>query len=502
MAFAAPSTAAESDPVPSSSAPSASAPPPSSASPPSPAPSPSTASPPRGTRGVELTDGRLVAGQVVDVRPGEFVLVQPDASDSSGSLPSESKLPRAIEWKLVARIDGAPPPPAPPPGSGSLIPLGFTPARVTKLVDAGKKASDLLPGLVAPANSTQLVGSIRSSQDVLELVGLKRGPPNGFAVGYPLFMMPLCFEMTHGTFGRVDGTGLFGSGCSYVIVPISVGLLVLSPFLPSEVEEMKGPSVHHLTASIYALDYSKKSALTGSFAREPSGGFLGNNLGYDLGYTYIGAKSGLVGYGHLTLQQTSISRTDHLQVSSSFFKADAQIGFDAVRFLSKGDPSSYWSQHSAYVRAGPSFFHNWILSRDIGTRGAGANVDNPLNNSLALSTGLGYELAAEIDFRFPQIFGWSTGGVHVQLERGSYPALSFPELSARDGAFIALIGFDDLRRGSTYTWQRFKAELELPLDFSRRGGIFLGGQIASYENNFGSGVDNRGLSLDYRWRFE
>ena len=66
----------------------------------------------------------------------------------------------------------------------------------------------------------------------------------------------------------------------------------------------------------------------------------------------------------------------------------------------------------------------------------------------------------------------------------------------------ARVGFDDLRAGSTYTWQRFKAELELPIDYSRYGGLFLGGQFLRYENNFGSGVDNRGISLDYRFRFQ
>ena len=117
---------------------------------------------------------------------------------------------------------------------------------------------------------------------VLEQAGLKRGPPSGFSIGYAMFMLPLCFEMTRGTLGRVDGTGGFGAGCTYVIAPISAILLVLAPFNvfgESETPEMTGPSVHHIDASIYALDYSKKSALTGSFAREPSGGFLGNNLG-------------------------------------------------------------------------------------------------------------------------------------------------------------------------------------------------------------------------------
>lgn len=449
-------------------------------------------------RGVELRDGRRIPGRVLETRPGEFVVIQADEPEPGGG----TSPPRAIEWGHVALIDGAPPPPVPPPGDGSIIPPGFSPERVEKLVEAGKKASDVLPGLVAPASGTQLVGSIQGAQDALELIGLKRGPPNGFAVGYPLVMMPLCFEMTRGTFGRVDGTGWFGTTCTYLIMPISVGLLIAAPFIGGKVEEMKGPSVHHLDVSVYALDYTKKSALTGSLQREPSGGFLGNNLGYDLGYTYIHPNYGFLGYGHMTLQQTSIARSDHLQVSSSFYKMDLQAGFDAVRFLSKGKSSSYWTQHSAFVRGGPSFFHTWILSRDVGTRGAGAAIDNPLNNSLGLSTGFGYEIAAEVDFRFPQIAGFSTGGFHLQFERGSYPSLAFPELNPRDGAFVALIGFDDLRQGSTYTWQRFKAELELPIDFSRRGGVYLGGQIARYENNFGSGVDNRGLSLDYRLRFE
>jgi len=47
-----------------------------------------------------------------------------------------------------------------------------------------------------------------------------------------------------------------------------------------------------------------------------------------------------------------------------------------------------------------------------------------------------------------------------------------------------------------------KLELELPFDFSRAGGVFLGGQLASFENNEGSGVDNRGLSIDYRFAFQ
>lgn len=448
------------------------------------------ATPPAPSGGITLLDGSLVPGRVVEQKPGAYAIVErPDGKRE------------AVEWSQIRSIDGAPPPPVPPPGEGSLIPDNFSPEQIEKLQQNGKAFSETAKGLFAPKDGKVLIGSITQAQDLLEQAGLKRGPPNGFSIGYSMLMLPLCFEMTRGTLGRVDGTGGFGVGCTYVIAPISVILLVLAPFNvmgESETPEMTGPSVHHIDASIYALDYSKKSALTGSFAREPSGGFLGNNLGYDLAYTYIHRKFGVIGYGAATLQQTSISSTRYLEVSSSFFKADVQTGLDVIRLLSGGDPSSFWSQHVAYLRGGPSFFHNWILSRDVGTPGAGAAVDNPLNNSVPLVTGLGYELAAEVDLRFP----YSLGGVHFKFERGTYPSLSFPELNARDGAFVALIGFDDLRAGDTYTWQRLKLELELPIGYSRSGGLYLGGQLARYENNFGSGVDNRGLSLDYRFRFQ
>jgi hypothetical protein len=447
-----------------------------------------TAPAPAATQGVELVDGSLVPGKVLASVPGAYVILE-----------RENGTKEAVEWARVSKIDGQPPPPIPTLGPGTLIPQGFEPERVSKLGEAGKRFSELAPGLVAPADGQTMIGSIRGTQDLLEQVGLKRGPPNIALATAPLFMMPFCFEARHGTIGRFDGTGGLGAGCKYVLLPLSVAQLVLAPFIGSEkVKEIDGPTVHHLDTSVYALDYSKKSALTGSFAREPQGGFLGNNLGYDLTYTYIHPRYGVVGYGHLTLQQTSIADTNYLDISSSFFKSDAQVGLDVIRLLSGGKKGSYWTQHTAYFRAGPSMFHSWVTSRDVGSSKAGAAVDNPLNNSVPLVTGLGYELAAELDFRFPY---W-LGGVHFKFERGTYPSLSFAQLDPRDSAFVALIGFDDLRTGSSYTWQRLKLELELPINYSRAGGISLGGQIAKYENNFGSGVDNRGISLDYRLRFQ
>lgn len=187
-----------------------------------------------------------------------------------------------------------------------------------------------------------------------------------------------------------------------------------------------------------------------------------------------------------------------MRVSNNFFKADLQVGWDFATLLAAGNPRSWWTEQSLYVRGGGSFFHDWISSRDVGsTNNVRYTIDNPLNRSVALMTAWGYEVAAEVDIRFP----FSLGGLHFKFERGTYPGLSFPSLDARDAAFVALVGFDDLRAGDTYSWQRMKLELELPINYSRHGGFFVGGQLASLENNYGSGVDNRGLSLDYRFRF-
>lgn len=436
---------------------------------------------------VELVDGSRVDGRTIGVVPGAYVIVErPDGKRE------------AILWQRVSKIDGQVPPPVPNPGLGTLIPDGFTPAQITHLTEAGKQFSEAAKTAVFAPDGQSAVGSIKSAQDVLERVGAKRGPPNAYLATAPVFGLPFCFEMMRGTLGRADGTGIFGGACRYVLVPMAVAELVLAPFFTDVAGELKGPSVHHLDTSVYAIDYSKKSALTGSYARQPSGGFFNKNLGYDATYTYIHRRIGLLAYGHATLQQTSIASTDYLEVSSSFFKGDAQIGIDLIRLLSGGKKDSYWSQHIAFVRGGPSLFHTWVTSRDMGSPKEGAAVDNPLNNSVALVTGLGYEVAAEVDFRFPL---W-LGGFHFKFERGTYPSLGFPGLNPRDSAFVALIGFDDLRQGKSYTWQRLKLDLELPINFSRQGGVSLGGQLARYENNFGSGVNNRGISLDYHLRFE
>ncbi len=437
--------------------------------------------------GIETVDGARIPGRVVSEVPGRYAIVErPDG------------VREAVDWPRIKTIDGREPKPIPAVGPGSLVPENFTPEKIEKLAGSGRRASDTLRGLLAPKDGQKLIGSVKDAQSLVEAAGLKRGPPNTAAVGAAMLGLPMCFSMNHGNLNGPHAL-YFGPLCSYLIVPGSAVGLALAPFLGKPAPEMTGPSVHHLDLSAYALDYEKKSALTGTLHRKPQGSIVGNNLGYDVGYTYIHPRVGLMAYGHVTLQQTSITRTDFLSVSNQFFKVDAQVGLDLIRLLSGGRKDSYWTQHNAFVRAGPSFFHDWIVSRDVGSdTDVRYMLANPLNQSIALVSAGGYEIAAEVDFRFPL----SLGGFHFKFERGTYPSITFPTLNPRDSAFVALVGFDDLRAGDSYTWQRLKAELELPIDFSRWGGLLLGGQLLRYENNFGTGVDNRGISLDYRLRFQ
>lgn len=434
---------------------------------------------------VETIDGETIPGTVEETKPGEYAIVRrPDGTRE------------AVDWSRIKRLDGAPPPSVPPPGLGSVVPAGFSPSSIQKLADGGMRASEALGGMRGGAST---IAGIKETQGVLETVGLQRRKPPALFMAGPMTLMSSCFMVNYGNFNPAVA---LGPPCKYFFVPLSIAGLILGPFSSPKVEEEKGPTVHHLDLSIYALDYSKKSALTGQLRREPSGSFFGNNLGYDLGYTYIHPKYGLVAYGHGTLQQTTVAEASYVNVSNNFLKMDGQLGLDLVRLLSGGDPDSWWTQHTAFFRIGPSFFHDWVVMRDTsGKLTDRSYVKNPLNQSIGLVSALGYEIAAEVDFRFPAINGWSLGGVHLDFERGSYPSISFPDLNPRDAASVALVGFDDLRAGDTYTWQRFKAELELPLNWSRMGGLFLGGQLIRYENNFGTGVDNRGINISYRYRY-
>ncbi len=437
------------------------------------------------TNVIVLDDGRRLEGTLAEQIAGAYLIVVVDGRAE------------AIAWEHVTTIDGVPRPPVPPAGAGTLIPPNFQPSDVKTLGEDGRKASENVANLFAPRDGKTFVESIQSSQGVLEAVGLKRGPPSGAAVGFAMVAMPLCFFLNYGNLNGPHANYL-GPYCTYFLIPMSAVALVAAPFIGEDTSELDGPSFAQVDLSVYALDYEKKSALTGTLQRQPESGVIGSNLGYDAGLTLVTPKIGFLQYAHTTLQQTLVSESEFMRVSNNFFKADAQLGWDFAALLGGGDKQSWWTQQSIYVRGGGSFFHDWINSRDTGSKSdVRYTIDNPLNRSVALMTAWGYEVAAEADIRFP----FSLGGLHFKFERGTYPILSFPSLDARDAAFVALIGFDDLREGETYTWQRMKLELELPIGYSRHGGFFVGGQLASLENNYGSGVDNRGVSLDYRFRF-
>ncbi len=279
-----------------------------------------------------------------------------------------------------------------------------------------------------------------------------------------------------------------------VAVPLAiVAAPIIAGFSKDEPKELTQTTRHHLVFSSYLLDYQKKSALTGSLQRPPSG--LG--FGYDVRYEYDSAKLGILGYGNFTWQESDIASDDWARITNYFVKTDAQIGWDLARFLSSQFDSEFWSWQRAYFRIGPSFFHDFIRLADVGTGNRQAFVDHP-NIGAGLVTALGYEMAAEVDLRFP----YDVGGLQFTFERGSYPSLTFPQVTPSEAVLITMVAFDDLRAGSSYTWQRLRLELEVPAVFTRKGGFQLGAQTFAYENNRGSGVDNRGFDVTYTWRWE
>lgn len=356
---------------------------------------------------------------------------------------------------------------------------------VLKKAEAAKDFATSIGEAVTTKDGATFVGSIEDAQDAVEAAGFKRGPPSPLLAGFGFASIAGCSYVLR----SVHQTGL-QYGC-YVFMPIGVLNLALAPFFANETPEMTGPSVHHVKMSMYALDFQKKSALTGQLRREPRG--LG--LGYDLGYEYEHPTLGLIGYGHVTWQQTNVDSGRYVHVTNYFVKLDGQVGLDVARMASGGRAGSWFASQRFYLRGGPSYFHNWIRLDDMKSGQRGLNNPLVITDSAPLVSAFGYEIAAEVDIRFPY---W-LGGLHFNYERGSYPSISFPALDPRQSALVELVAFDDLRTGSSYTWQRVKLELELPVGFSRYGGIFLGGQLASYKSESGSGVDNRGVSLDFRW---
>lgn len=346
--------------------------------------------------------------------------------------------------------------------------------------------------VVALARSLKSLDQESVAKALYETLGLRRGPPPPLPALGPSYTA--CSLVHRGRY--VPGADPYFSGfCSgflTVLEVAAVSLPILSPLLGGSEPELVGPSVHHLFASSYLLDYKKKSALTGSLQRPPEG--LG--VGYDIQYTYDSPTWGLMGYGGLTVQESQIAEDEWALITNYFFKVDAQVGLDFARMLASATGSEYFSWQRMYVRAGPSLFHDFIRLADRGTGDRAAIIDH-LNEGVALVTAVGYEVAAEIDFRFPYDFG----GVHLNFERGTYPSLSFPVVTPSEATLITMIAFDDLRQGKSYTWQRFRFEVDVPFVFTRNGGVLLGAQAFAYENNQGSGVDNRAFNVSYYMRF-
>lgn len=292
---------------------------------------------------------------------------------------------------------------------------------------------------------------------------------------------------------NAGGTGLFFNGLFWISA-IGIPFAYLTPFFA---EKKPQPDIIatavELDARVYLLTYDKKSPLTGSFKREPSG--LG--LGYDFAARYSHPEYGFLAGGELTFQQSEIDGNDFVNVSGFFVKLDAKVGWDAARFLGWLADWDWLRRQRLAVRVGPSVFHNWVYMGEEGGLFSSRPRNARLNRGLGLATGLGYEVSAEASLDF----GW-VGGVRVMAQRGDYPSLSFPEVSGNDAALFVLIGFEDLRGGDRYVWQRVMVDLDFPLvGFSKSGTLTLGGQLSRLEAGTGAAVNNRGFSLGGSWRW-
>lgn len=248
-----------------------------------------------------------------------------------------------------------------------------------------------------------------------------------------------------------------------------------------------------LDARMYLLTYDKKSPLTGQLRREPNG----FGLGYDFAGRYSHPEYGLIAGGELTFQQTEIDGNDWANVSGFFIKVDPKVGIDLARLVGWATDFTWLRRQRISARVGPSLFHNWVYMGEEGGLFSTRPRDSRLNRGLGVASGTGYELVGEVALDL----GW-VGGIKVNAQRGVYPNLSFPEASGGDAALFALIGFDDLRAGDSYTWQRLSIDLDLPfLGFSPDGALTLGGQLSRLEAGTGAAVNNRGLSIGGSWRW-
>ncbi|MEN9580467.1 MAG: hypothetical protein RJA70_3476, partial [Pseudomonadota bacterium] len=114
--------------------------------------------------------------------------------------------------------------------------------------------------VVAFAKSLNKLDKEGVTQAVYETLGLRRGAPLPLPALGPLYTG--CSLIHRGRY-MPGADPYFTPVCAGTLTALevmAVALPLLSPFLGGSDGEMVGPSVHHLFASSYLLDYKKKSA--------------------------------------------------------------------------------------------------------------------------------------------------------------------------------------------------------------------------------------------------
>jgi hypothetical protein len=141
-------------------------------------------------------------------------------------------------------------------------------------------------------------------------------------------------------------------------------------------------------------------------------------------------------------------------------------------------------------------FIDWVAVSDESSA-VTADPGSYLGMRAGVVNAFGYELSGTFSLDLSPL-----GGVTATYQRGSYPSVSFPSVSADNAALLALVGFDDLRGGSTYTWENIHAEVSVPfIGYARRGSLNLGFSSMKYTSQRGTSVNNRGFSVGGNWRF-
>ncbi len=399
-----------------------------------------------------------------------FVLSIPalsQAEDTAGQenakigLESEEENPKAVPTHT------APDPPAP----------ATDPNILGKAVGVARTALDIVDAVKGDTDSTTGNG----------FLGVSTPPPSPMI---PFFMLTAAGmnwleanDADVGVLGLVYGTLKW---MSYLGI---VGSYLMPFLMDDEGQADENSYVGSMSAQTYLLAMDQESALTGQFQREPEG----NGLGYDIALEY---NQGLIAGIQWTYQQTNIKGTDWVAVTSSFTKFEFMFGIDLARGLGYLTDTTWLKRQRLAIKAGPSWFSNTVRMADEGS-GFFVSREDRVNIFATLNNAVGYEVAGELDVLIPFI-----GGVRVVFQRGSYPSVNVPRINGTQAALVTLIGFDALRRGQSYTWQRFKVDLDIPfVGFTESGRVAIGGQLSKFQSEDGTAVNNRGLSLSANWAF-